>query len=55
MRADLRLDDVPLKTRALRLKDPRGLAGAIREMAQCDLIVDFTGGDSSPTSTVSSA
>lgn len=46
MRAELGLGDLPLRTRALRLKDPLGLASAFKEMSQCDLVVDFTGGDS---------
>lgn len=46
MRRTLGLGSVAFTTRPLRLRDPMGLVKAMPEMASCDLIIDFTGGDS---------
>lgn len=46
MQTELGLDDTTVRAVPFRHKRPLAMAGSMREMASCDLIVDFTGGDS---------
>lgn len=45
MRATL-LIDRPIRAVPFRHKDPRAMIDSIRQIASCDLVIDFTGGDS---------
>lgn len=46
MRTTLGITDKTIRAVPFRHKDPRAMANSIREIAACDLVIDFTGGDS---------
>lgn len=46
MREELVLDNTVIRAAPFHHKRPLAMAGSVREMASCDLILDFTGGDS---------
>lgn len=46
MQEELGLDTTTILAKPFKHKRPLAMAGSIREFASCDLVVDFTGGDS---------
>jgi len=46
MRTTLQITDKVIRAVPFRHKSPRAMANSVREIADCDVVIDFTGGDS---------